>query len=272
MRLYENLTPNLVCYDRPKLKNDQDSSYLERLLKRLLVYDQEPNPDFTDVVGEAMVTLSEPNSGFEAIFRNSFGKFIQEPAHLSRWQKIIKDYYYFTESETKRRNKDNPYYLKNPYDISSWDYLPDFSRQKRNSSYQFDHLYRDAQELAGQMHVLTKDYKQNGDKSLFRAKVNSLLVPNKVIFALNSSEHLQDFVEKEISLMNIKLSLDALKQAYKFCQRTIESLHQAKNMESKNQIENSIMLADEIAEKLRQRIIEFENKFMLYLSSNPDEF
>lgn len=271
---YANPIRTLALYDLPKTKErGVRESYFEKIFRQLLVFDQLPDNNFQGVLDEAVSVLGMKDPAFEILESNQYQRYIQAGMYLPRWLKIVKDHYYFMDSEAKRRNKDNPYYTSRPKDLETWDLLPDFSKQKRNMPYHFDHLYRDAQRLAGEVYELTKNFRELEDKDLLRAKVNSILVPYKIIFALNSAEQQHVFAEIEISVLDIKIGLDALKQAQIFLNRLIESLHKINwSAEDKSAvIESNISLADEIMEKLRRRIFEMENKFILYMSASGGE-
>jgi hypothetical protein len=179
MRVYANLIQNnLALFDLPKVKYDRI-----KIFKQLLIYDQLADDDFEAVLEEAGQTSLMSDAAFYVFFDNDFEKYISEGRHHARWQKIKKDYNYYTEWEIKRRNKENPYYTLKPSLVASWDGLPDLSRQKTNQPYLFDKLYADCALLAGEVYELTKKYQELKDKDLFRAKVNSILVPNKIVFA-----------------------------------------------------------------------------------------
>ncbi len=270
MRLYANLIPNLALLDLPKYKYGHDQKNgLEKIFKRLLIYDTLPDDDFESVIAEVERSLGLADPAFEIFFRNDFEKQLHANNYLAKWRKIVKDYYYFSESETKRRNKENPYYNAKTNKIESWNALPDFSKQQLNLPYQFDHIYRDAQNLAGQIHELTKDYEKKHDKELFRAKVNSILVPDKIVFALNSGDGYQNFAEIEISVMNLKISLDSLKLAQTFLNRLVESLHKISWSagHEKEQIDQAISQCDDLNLRLKTRIFDTESKFILYMDA-----
>src|SRR6266481_2557600 len=270
---YDNVIsqPSLALFDLPTTKYDQINtkgrkSLFEEVWKRLLVFDHIPDNDFGSVLNEARYSLEVPDPGFETLFHGDFESFIASDRHLYKWQKIKKDYNFFTRSELKRRNIGNPYHNQNPLKIETWDELPDFSREKRNQTWQFDNLYRDSQSLAGEIYELTKDYAQKQDKDMFRAKINSILVPDKIISALNSGEHVFEFMENELILANTKISLDSYKLAYTFTVRTIESLHKMRwNYEAQSDIIDPIIASlERFLEKLRNRISEIERRFMLF--------
>lgn len=278
MRLYDyNLITNLALLDLPKQRYyqaKQKDRYWERIWRQLLVYDQLPDDDYSAVLNEARQSLETIDPAFDILFyRTDFEEYIQGGSHLAKWQKIKKDYYYFIEQETKRRNKENPYHPSDPSKVETWDELPDFSKGKQNLPYQFDHLYRDSQHLERMVHELTKEHKNIRDKDLFRAKVNSILVPDKIIFALNSSDTISNFVEMEISVMNIKVSLDAYKLAHVFLNRLVESLHKIRwsKKSPEKEIDSIISSADMLLAKLNNRISEIERRFMLYISSSSEE-
>lgn len=288
MRVYENLINNLVMFDLPRTKNGQSSvrvsrsmgskvnrgpshkTYIHKIFERLLVYDQLPDNDFEGVLREAGLTALMSDPAFEILFNNVFEQYVQNSQHHAKWQKIRQDYNSYIEWETKRRNKDNPYFNSAPDKIPSWDSLPDFSKQKHNQPYQFDHIYRDSQSWAGEIYELTKNYKEQGDKDLFRAKVNSILVPSKIVFALNNNQNITDFSDTEMTLVNMKISLDAYKLAHVFLNRAIESLHKMR-WDTKHEpdlLDKGITVGNSLLERVNTRISEIEKLFMLYMDSD----
>lgn len=273
MRYEQHLIQTMSLFDQYVIKRDKQNNYLKRLYRQLLIYDSLPDDSFAQVLEEVEDTLGIEDPSFRIYSNSEYQKFVQNSTYLARWHKIAKDHYYFVESETRRRNKDNPYHNTNPKVTETWDELPNFAKQKRNEPYQFDHLYRDAQILAGQVYVLTKDFSEKQDKDLFRAKVNSLLVPDKIVFALNSTEALHDFSDIEINIMDIKIGLDSLKLAEIFLNRVIESLHKISRSETdkKDELKGSLSKADDIMEKLKRRIKEMENKLMLYMRAQGED-
>jgi hypothetical protein len=274
---YENLiTRNLALFDLPAAKYDQiknkgrTANYLQKIFRQLLIYDNLPDNDLKQVLREAKYALEAADPGFETIFHNDFENFINSEKHKYTWQKIKKDHNRYIRSETKRRNTDNPYYNAVPETVESWDALPDFSRQKRNQPWQFDNLYRHSQELAADIYGLSKKYaaKEKEDKDLFRAKVNGLLLPDKIIFALNSAEYAQGFGENEIIAANLKLSLDAYKLSFTFLTRAIESLHKIRWASTEQNLPDKIIkAAEDLSEKLKNRISETERRFILFMDA-----
>lgn len=288
MRVYENLINNLVMFDLPRTKNGQSSvyvsrgigsqvdrgsshkTYIHKIFEQLLVYDQLPDNDFEGVLREAGLTALMSDPAFEILFNNVFEQYVQNSQHHAKWQKIRQDYNSYIEWETKRRNKDNPYFNSAPDKIPSWDSLPDFSKQKHNQPYQFDHIYRDSQSWAGEIYELTKNYKEQEDKDLFRAKVNSILVPSKIVFALNNNQNITDFSDTEMTLVNMKISLDAYKLAHVFLNRAIESLHKMR-WDSKHEpdlLDKGVTAGNSLLERINTRISEIEKLFMLYMDSD----
>ena len=274
MRYGNLITHNLALFDLPAVKYDQIKSkgrnqhYLHKVFKQLLIYDQLPDNDFKSVLREAQYSLEAPDPGFEILFRNDFENFISSERYRFLWQKIRKDYNRYIRSETKRRNTENPYYNAVPETVESWDAFPDTSRQKRNQPWQFDSLYRDAQTISSEIFELSKDYKLKQDKDLFRAKVNGILVPDKIIFALNSGEYNHSFGENELIAVNIKLTLDAYKLSFGFLNRIIESLHKIRwSSEQPEAIDQTISLSDKLLERLKSRIAETEKRFILFIDA-----
>jgi hypothetical protein len=278
MRYANNLNANLVLSDLPALTlvkgEGQRSSrvnFFERVAKQLVIYDRLPEEDSSSVLGEAIISLEEESPGFEAIFPTAFESYIESSKHLARWQKLAHDYNYYVEQETKRRDKGNPYHPQDVYVVQSWEELPDFSKQRKNMPWQFDNLNRDAQILAGEVYELTKDYQDLGDRDMFRARVNSILVPDRIIFAL-SGDH-NNFFENEINLINLKLDLDGYKLAHKFLTRVVESLTKIKwKVEDKHKdlAEKMIQFAEDLQGKLRNRIIETEKRYLLFSDYDSD--
>ncbi len=272
MRVYANLIQNLALFDLPRTKYDQNkNSYVERIFKQLLIYDQQADNDFEAVLREAASSEKSKDPGFQAAYLDAFEQYIVRGRHHARWEKIRKDYNAYVDWETKRRNTENPYDLANIMDQDAWDTVPDFSRQKKHRPYQFDHLYRDAQALAGQVHELTKNYKELNDKDLFRAKVNSILLPGKIIFALSGNGN-SDFAESQIMVVDLKIAMDAYKLGYDYLNRLIESLHKISWSQQSNQVlRQSISFAELLAQRLKSRVIETERNFMLYLDMDFNE-
>lgn len=276
---YENLiTHKLALFDLPAIKYDQikpkgrHSAYLHKIFKQLLIYDQLPDDDLNSVLRETKYSLDTPDPGFEALFHNDFENFISSDTCKFIWQKIRKDYNRYIRSETKRRNSENPYYNAVPETVQTWDGLPDTSRLKLNQPWQFDSLYRDSQIISSQIFELSKDYKEKQDKDLFRAKVNGILVPDKIIFALNSGEHSHAFGENELTAINTKLTLDAYKLSFTFLNRIIESLHKIRwGSEQPEVLDRLISSADKLSERLKLRIAETERRFILFIDAISDQ-
>ena len=277
MHLYAPQTKsvNRVLLDMPfsGYQAVSSESDVDRILKRLMVYDQEVVPDdYTSVIHEAVTTLEQVDPAFENLFPSPFSDYINSSRHFAHWQKVSHDYSYFLAGETKRREKGNPFKSYDPYDAESWNELPDFSRQKSNMPWQYDSLNRDAQILSGEVYELAKDYKELKDKDLFRAKVNSILLADKVIFALSKREG--NFDESEVVLINLKLDLDGYKLAYIFANRLIDSLLQVRwtaDKDRKKTISKTIEFAEGLVIRMRNRIIEAERRFMLFADYNPEE-
>ncbi len=277
MHLYAPQTKsvNHILLDMPFVGYQVRSSesYVERVLKRLMVYDQEVAPDdYNSVIHEAVTTLEKADPAFENLFPSSFAGYINSSRHYAKWQKISHDFSYYLDKETRRREKGNPYKSYDPYDAESWNELPDFSRQKPNLPWQFDSLNRDAQILSGEVYELTKHHKELKDRDMFRAKVNSILLADKVIFALSRRDG--SFDESEIVLINLKLDLDGYKQAYIFANRLIDSLLQARwtaDKDRKKTISKTIEFAEGLVVRMRNRIMEAERRFMLFADYSPEE-
>lgn len=269
MRVYANLiNPNLALFDLPTVKYDQI-----KIFKQLLVYDHLPDDDYQMVLNEAGTTSLMPDPSFTILFDNDFERYIEQNRHHAKWQKIKKDYNYYIEWETKRRNKFNPFYSMKPDLVSSWDDLPDLTKKKPNQPYQFDPLYKQSETLAGEVYELTKNYKELKDKDLFRTKVNSILVPNKIVFALNATDNIQDFVQSEIAVVDIKLSLDAYKTAGIYVKRLVDSLYKMKwsHPEAERAIDDSVALAKSIEQRIHERIFNLERNFILYIEAEFGE-
>ncbi len=269
MRVYANLMQNnLALFDLPRINYGQI-----KIFKQLLVFDQLPDDDFSEVLAEAGQTSLLKDPSFEIFFDPGYEKFVSLNQHHARWQKIAKDYNYYTEWETKRRNKDNPYYPFKPEIIENWDSLPDLSRQKKNKPYQFDPLYREFHVLSKNVTELTKNYKELKDKDLFRAKVNGVLAANKMVFALNVSDNPENFAQSEIAIVNIKMSMDAYKQANVFLNRLVSTLLKIKwnYKEIQTSLDQSIELAETLSHRLKERIVNCEKSFMLYIQGDYQE-
>lgn len=274
MRVYASLThTNLALFDLPATKYEQTTSYVERIFRQLLIFDQQPDDDFDAVLREAALTAKLRDPGFKVTISDTFEQYVLRNRHHAKWEKVRKDYGAYIEWETNRRIKENPYEVATIMELKSWDKVPDFSRQKRNRPFQFDRLYRDAQNLAGQMHELSKDYQQLKDKDLLRIKVNSILVPSKIIFALSGNDS-SEFSEDQIAVVDLKLAMDAYSQAHLYLNRLIESLHKVRwsaQGRAAEILDQSLLSANLLAEKLKSRIIETERNFMLYLDADFEQ-
>jgi hypothetical protein len=275
MRVYApNLIKSLALFDLPITKYSQtQNSYLEKILKQLLVYDGLPDNDLESVFEEARQVSAIQNPAFEIFFNRDFEKYIKENKHHARWHKIIRDYNYYVDWEIRRRNKENPYTPTKALTIETIENLPDFSKQKKNHPYQFDQLYLQAKQIAEHIDELTKDYKEKSDKDMFRVKVNSILLPQKIVFALNSSEAMREFVEGEIMIVNIKIALDALKLADRFLESTINSLTKMTWYaagQDLQKIEKCLHLTQILSPELHKRIEDSEKLFIFFMESEID--
>src|SRR5690348_16918141 len=94
MRVYANLIhQNLALFDLPKVKYDQAAnSYVEKIFKQLLVYDQLADDDLHSVLNTALEIELSKDSGFQSAFSESFEQYIIRGRHHARWEKIRKDY------------------------------------------------------------------------------------------------------------------------------------------------------------------------------------
>jgi len=281
---YEYLiSRNLALLDLPAQKLGQvkehsqiashPRSYLHKIFRQLLIYDQLPDSNLDSVLQDTKYILETVDPAFEHPLSNRFAEFLGSGRQKYIWGKVKKDYNAYIRAEIKRRNSENPYYNPAPMHADSWDALPDFSRQKRNQPWQFDSLFRDSQILAGQIFELLSRFPAQQDKDLFRAKISSILVPEKVIFALNSSSLNSGFGENEITLANLKLSLDAYQLGSHFLDRVIESLHKIRfgNQNQAKLLDESIAFADRMQEKLKARIVEGERRLMLFIEAIEQE-
>lgn len=275
MRYANTIPAAMALLDLPTLKYDQVNLFKShKIFRQLLVLDHIADIDWEKVTKEAILDLNREDVAFEEPFLPSFAHYLTNPKYMARWHKIRQDYNHYIKRETRRRNLENPYHNPNPNSFPSWDSLPDFSRQKLNQPWQFDNLCKDAQRLSGAIYEFVKNYENQEDKDVFRLKVNGVLAPERIIFALNSSENIYNFVEREISVVNIKLSLGAYKLSYLFNQRIIESLHKLSWSadESKSRVMSSLIeSADGLSEKLKKRIEEIEKRLMLFLEYDPEE-
>jgi hypothetical protein len=274
MRYVKPFTTNVALLDLPRTKNDHSNEEFRRnrklreMFEHLLVYDSESvaGGDLSPVLDEAIATLGHADPGFATSHGAMFRQFMANPNHLARWDKIKQDYGFYIQSESKRRNRENPYHPSRADSVESWEQLPDFTKQKANQPWQFDYMYRDAQFLIGELYELTRNFQEAGDKDLFRIKVNGILVPDKLIFALNSGDAFYDFGEMAIRVVNCKLSLDGYKLSHTFLNRTIESMQKF----SKNAFDVQISSAESLKKKIEARIEEIERRFMLFMGALGD--
>lgn len=280
MRYAYLISRNLALLDLPaeksgqvKTQKSQKSYFLERIFRQLLVYDQLPDNDLESVLRETNFTLGMADPAFDPVSSVKFTQLVNLEKHRYTWGKTRKDYNAYIRAETKRRNQENPYFNSHPDRIESWDDLPNFSNIKRNQPWQFDSLYRDSQTLSSQIFDILSIFPEHGDRDLFRAKVNGILVPEKIIFALNSNEANLNFSENAMILANLKLSLDGYKQAHVFLNRVIESLHKIRFNHSKHAetLDRAIAFAERIQEKLKLRVTEIERRFLLFLEAIEQE-
>ncbi len=276
MRVYApNLIKSLALFDLPttKYNQKQQNSFLERIFKQLLVYDGLPDNDFDSVITEALEISAARNPAFEIFFNRDFEKYIIEKKHHARWQKIIRDFNYYVDWESRRRNKENPYSPEKTLSQEIIEKLPDFSKQRKNHPYQFDQLYLQTKQLSEHLDELTKDYKEKKDKDLFKVKVDSILLPQKIVFALNSSEAMREFVEGEIVMVNLKIAMDAFKIADRFLERIIDSLNKlswSAAGQNLQRIEKCLHLALILSPELKKRIIDSEKLFIFFMESEID--
>ena len=276
MRSYEPIiTRNMALYDQPlRTKDHTHNKYYHSIFKRLLVYEQIPDNDLDQVNREAVYTLGMIDPAFEILlFDQSFIYYIENDRHIGKWQKVAQDYRTFTEQEKKRRVKHNPYHRQMPDTTESWRNLPTIELHRLRSAWQYDAIYKMLSRFIDSLY----DFNQTEDlhnKDNFRLKVNSVLAIEQLIIALNSNELTYNFVESEINLVNIKISLDAFKLAYTFIMRANESLHKIRwSSLAENQpiVAEFVTATDLIAEKLRSRIIEFERLFVLFIDSLSED-
>ncbi len=275
MRVYApNLIKSLALFDLPITKyNQTQNKYLERIFRQLLVYDGLPENDFESVIAEATQVSAMQNPAFEIFFNQDFERYIKEKRHHARWHKIIRDFNYYVDWEVRRRNKENPYAPEKALSVEIVEKLPDFSKQRKNHPYQFDQLYLQTKQLAEHLDELTKDYKEKGDKDLFRVKVDSILLPQKIVFALNSSETMREFVEGEIVMVNLKIAMDALKVADRFLERIINSLHKLSwdaAGQDLQRVEKCLHLSLILSPDLKKRILDSEKLFIFFMESEID--
>jgi|GEM_PF-2851258 len=280
MRYEYLITRNLALFDLPvekygqqKPRSKKENSYIQKIFRRLLVFDQIPDDDLGSVIQETENILGTADPAFGILFHNKFEEFINSKNHAYVWGKVRKDYNAYIRAEVKRRNSQNPYHNNTPKIIESWDALPDFSRQKRNQPWQFDNLYRDSQLLAGEVYALVNALPDQNDRDHFRARVSSILVPEKIIYSLNSHEGISGFAENEITLANIKLSLDGYKLGLRFLNQVIESLHKIRwsNQAQGQAIDQIIAFADRLLQKVKLRTADLERRFMLFVEAIEEE-
>lgn len=273
MRVYANLIQKPVLPGMPVYKTSHANSYVERIFNLLLVYDQLPDNDLASVLEEMLETEAAKDFGFTAPAGNEFKKFVAEKTNAAAWKKLSHDYRAYMEWETRRRNKTNPYYVINPDMPGSWDSVPDFSRQKAMQPFQYDPLYRDSSKFAEQVFEITAQPGIGKDKDIFRARVNGILVPSKIVFALSASENPDEMLDNQTSLVNAKLSLDALKQAGEYLSRATDSMHKIswRPEVPKQLLARCAQSGKNLAELLLRKINETERSFMLYAAAVSGE-
>ncbi len=275
MRYVKPFTTNVALLDLPRTKNDHSNEEFRRnrklkeMFEYLLVYDAESigETGYSPVLDEAIATLGQADPGFGTSHGAVFRQFMANPSHVGKWDKIKQDYGFYIQSESKRRNRENPYHPSRADSVESWEELPDFSKQKANQPWQFDFLYRDSQFLIAELYELTRKFQAEGDRDMFRIKVNGILVPDKLIFALNSGDSFYDFGELAIRVINCKLSLDGYKLSHTFLERTLESMRKF----SHETFEAQIQGAESLKKKIEARIEEIERRFMLFMGALSDE-
>ena len=282
MRYVKPFTTNVALLDLPRTKNDHSDEAearrvdrkLSEMFEYLLVYDQEAVGDhgYSQVLDEAIATLGSLDPGLDTSFGTVFRQFMANPSHVAKWEKIRQDYGFYIQSEAKRRNRENPYHPVRADQVESWEELPNFSKQKLNQPWQFDYMYRDAQFLIGELYDHTRGFQTAGDKDLFRIKVNGILVPDKLIFALNSGDAFYDFGDLAIRVANCKLSLDGYKLAHTFLNRAIESMRKvARGTGLVTSFDQEISSAESLKKKIQARIEETERQFTLFMGAMYDE-
>lgn len=277
MRVYANLIQKPVLHGMPVYKtshaNSYDKSYVEQIFNLLLVYDQLPDNDVSSVLEEMLETEAATDFGFTRPLSQEFKKYAAAKAHAATWVKISHDYRAYMEWETRRRNKTNPYHVINPDVPDSWDNVPDFTRQKAMQPFQYDPLYRDSSRFAEKVFEITTQPGIEKDKDIFRARVNGILVPSKIVFALSASENPDEMLDNQTSLVNSKLSLDALKQAHEYLHRATDSLHKISWQGSapKKLLAECTQAGKALAELLSRKISELERSFMLYAQAVAEE-
>ncbi|MBU6447374.1 hypothetical protein KGQ24_00845 [Patescibacteria group bacterium] len=273
MRVYANLIQKPVLHGMPVYKTSHANSYVERIFNLLLVYDQLPDNDLTSVLEEMLAIEAAKDFGFSRPFSPEFKKYAAEKTHAAAWAKISHDYHAYMEWETRRRNKTNPYYVINPDVPDSWDNVPDFARQKAMQPFQYDPLYRDSSKFAEQVFEITAQPGIEKDKDIFRARVNGILVPSKIVFALSSSENPDEMLDNQTSLVNAKLSLDALKQAGEYLSRAMDSVDKIswRQGTSRQLVARCSESGKNLAKLLSRKINETERSFMLYAAAVSGE-
>ncbi len=273
MRVYANLIQKPAFPEMPVYKTSRENSYVEKIFKLLLVYDQLPDDDYASVLEEMLETEAAKDPGFAVSFGNDFKKYIASKSHAAKWAKISKDYHAYIEWETRRRNKTNPYYVIQPNVLANWDSVPDFTRQKIHQPFQYDALYVESREFVEKICEITGQQGREKDKDIFRARVNGILVPSKIVFALSASENPDELLDNQTSLVNVKLCLDALKQAHSYLNRAIDSLHKISWSEdlSKSLLQQGIIAGKNLGISLNRKIQDAERSFMLYAAAAPEE-
>ena len=289
MRYVKPFTTNVAMLDQPRTKNDHSYAGvsvgtkkikremsapvpISEIFEYLLVYDQSTEQDRSSVLDEALVTLGAADPGFESSTSSVFRKFIESPSHVAKWNKVKQDYGFYIQSESKRRNRENPYHSSRAEQAESWEDLPDFTRQKRNQPWQFDYMYRDAQFLIGELYELTRNARDIGDGDFFRVKVNGILVPDKLIFALNTGDAFYDFGDMAINIINTKLSLDGYRLAQTFLARAVESMKKiSAARSSQHDFDAQVSSAQNLSQKIGERALETERRFMLLMGALYDE-
>jgi hypothetical protein len=273
MRSYEQLiTRTKALYDGPSVRHHKKLNIYDfPIFKRLLVYDQIPDNDLTSVLREAGYTLGMADPAFELQgFDKNFEQYIHTRRHESKWMKISKDYLFYIQTEKKRRNKFNPYAPEKIEEIADWLTLPNYSKQKPHQGWQYDSLFRDAQYFTSQLLDFIRTSGLEKDKDHFRLRVNGILTPSKIIYALNANESMYTFAENEINAINVKLSLDGYSLALTFLERAVESLHKimwSSDEASKPFLTEALSNASSLSEKIKTRTKESERNFILFMDA-----
>ena len=260
---------------------------LPSIFRRLLIYDQLPDSNRQSVIDEIIGTLQIADPAFKKALSAEFLTFSKQHQNISKWEKIRQDHLQHLNSEYKRRNSENPYHTDSPQTIESWEELPVPERAYKNKPWQFDLLYRDVHFLALKIGEYIKSlnqssYIKNQDRDLFRIRANSLLAADKIVFALNSGENRENFLDESVNIIDLKLSLDGLAIADESLQRLSESLQKLswssqssaiqENQIHEKQAEGLIQLTEDIQKALRQRIIAIERRLMLFMHLEKDHY